>query len=341
MKSSELVKCLGKCLKANIVPFIQGAPGVGKSAIVRQAAEATNLEMIDVRLAQCDVTDLNGFPKLTGDKATFVPMDVFPLESDPLPEGKKGWLLFLDELNSANKSIQACAYKLILDRMVGQHKLHPNVYIIAAGNREEDGAVVNPLSTALRSRMVNVTLDVDVETWLNWAESNNVDFRVLSFIKANGVKALHDFNPDKIDQAYPCPRTWEMMDKLLKSIEPRTENDYLELFMGTIGGTAAEFLAYIEVVDELPTFDEIMNKKYKDPRGLKPGTKYLITYYTLQLLKQLKSNEECECMLDYVGKLDREYLPVFFSKALNYNVKMTSYKSFQESMREFTSWIRQ
>lgn len=55
-QASELVR---NCLRAKLVPFIKGSPGLGKSAIVKAIAETYKLELIDLRLAQCDPTDLN------------------------------------------------------------------------------------------------------------------------------------------------------------------------------------------------------------------------------------------------------------------------------------------
>ena len=110
-----------------------------RRAIVKSIAEEYNLKMIDLRLAQCDPTDLLGFPHIDGDKARYVPMDTFPLEGDPLPINPvtgiaySGWLLFLDEFNSADKGVQKAAYKLVLDRMTGLYHLHKNVAISAAG----------------------------------------------------------------------------------------------------------------------------------------------------------------------------------------------------------------
>lgn len=46
-------------LGSNLVPFIVGSPGLGKSAIVHKYAKEHNLKVIDLRLAQCDPTELN------------------------------------------------------------------------------------------------------------------------------------------------------------------------------------------------------------------------------------------------------------------------------------------
>ena len=46
-------------LQANVVPLIKGPPGIGKSAMVRKIAQDHKLKLIDLRLSQCDPTDLN------------------------------------------------------------------------------------------------------------------------------------------------------------------------------------------------------------------------------------------------------------------------------------------
>ena len=105
-KAIELVSC---ALRAKLVPMLHGSPGIGKSDIAKNVAKKFNLKLIDIRLAQCDPTDLNGFPKLDGKKAGYVPMSTFPIEGDSIPEGYAGWLILFDELTSAPRSIQAAA----------------------------------------------------------------------------------------------------------------------------------------------------------------------------------------------------------------------------------------
>lgn len=47
------------CIRSSLVPFLSGSPGSGKSSLVHAIAEEFNLQVIDLRLAQCDPTDLN------------------------------------------------------------------------------------------------------------------------------------------------------------------------------------------------------------------------------------------------------------------------------------------
>ena len=109
VKISIAVELVCTYLRAKLVPLIKGSPAIGKSAIVHAIADQYKLKVIDLRLSQCDPTDLLGFPSIMGDRAGYVPMETFPIEGDAIPEGYNGWLLFLDELTSALPAVQVAA----------------------------------------------------------------------------------------------------------------------------------------------------------------------------------------------------------------------------------------
>ena len=59
MKPSSIAKVLPKLLAKKRPVFLWGAPGVGKSDVVRQVATESKLELRDVRLSLMDPVDLN------------------------------------------------------------------------------------------------------------------------------------------------------------------------------------------------------------------------------------------------------------------------------------------
>lgn len=105
----ESRRFINKCLKAKVVPYLHSSPGIGKSSVYHQIAEGAKLAVIDWRGSAADPTDLNGFPDLSGEYATYKPFDTFPTTSTPLPNGKNGWLLLMDEFSSAPRAVQAAA----------------------------------------------------------------------------------------------------------------------------------------------------------------------------------------------------------------------------------------
>lgn len=181
-------------------------------------------------------------------------MDFFPVEGDPLPAGKNGWLLALDEMNGADESTQKAAYKLVLDRMVGNHKLHKNVAIIAAGNLASDRALVSDLGTAMQSRLIHFKVNVSVDNWLKWA-SKNIDHRIVGFIGFKPNLLMGDL--DHEDFTFACPRTWHFLSRMTKDID--NVEAIKPLAVATIGeGTAMEYTSFLRVYQELPTWESIV-----------------------------------------------------------------------------------
>ncbi len=269
-------KMVQNVLNAGLVPFLQSSPGIGKSSIIREIAKEYDLDLIDIRLSQVDPTELNGFPAINGNVASYVPMSIFPLQGASLPKNKKGWILFLDEMSSAPPAVQAAAYKLILDRMVGQSKLHDEVYVVAAGNLITDNAVVSHLSTALQSRVVHIFLEAGLEDFKEWAYLNNVSTNVISFLNFRPA-LLHSFDPDHNDCTFPCPRTWEFVSNIEKTFQNGIPDYGVMLFQGTLGKAAGlEFASFIAIQKDLISYDDIINNPSSCRLPKEPSTQWAL-----------------------------------------------------------------
>lgn len=203
-------------LQAQLVPMLHGSPAIGKSAAIHMVAKELNLMVIDARFAGYDPTDLNGFPSIDHEKgiAAYYPMETFPLDDWTVPEGYSGWLVFCDELTSAPPAVQAASYKLFLDRMVGQRSLHEKAYLAGAGNLEEDGAIVQPMSSALVSRLGHLMVLPDFEFFMKWAERGGLGTLITSFLRYM-PGSYYTFNNEEPDVPYASPRTWEFVHKYL------------------------------------------------------------------------------------------------------------------------------
>ena len=96
MKPSSLKRAIERAFAAKLVPFVKSSPGLGKSSIIRQIAQEHNLKVLDLRLGQCDPTDILGFPNIKDGRSVYHPPKDIPIEGDEIPTGYNGWLLFLN-----------------------------------------------------------------------------------------------------------------------------------------------------------------------------------------------------------------------------------------------------
>lgn len=193
--------------------LLLSSPGVGKSAIVEQAARAAGLECKSLLGTQIAPEDVSGIPRIVGERSIFCPPRVL------LPEGKdaKPFCLFLDELPACSPDVQKAFYSLLLERRVGEYPLPKGTWVVAAGNRTEDRSLVRSLSAALVNRVAILNVRVSVKEWLTWAHENGVRHDVLTFILDS---------PDSLQRPIPTtpapfstPRAWASFSKALDSLE--------------------------------------------------------------------------------------------------------------------------
>lgn len=313
-----------RSIRANLVPMLEGSPGIGKSGIVHGIAEDYKLKVIDLRLSQCDPTDLLGFPQVEDNRSKYVPMEAFPIEGDAVPEGYNGWLLFLDEFTSAPRAVQAAAYKLVLDRMVGLHKLHKKVAIVCAGNKATDGAIVEELSTALQSRLIHLELVVSSEEWIDWANDNELDHRIASFIKFK-PDMLYTFKPDHTDKTYACPRTWEFADRFLKQ-EPEIGKDDIALYAGTLSeGVAREFRTFTQIYKDLPSIDTIK----ESPETIRVPEEPSIRYALTGMISNHIKDDNATQLMKFVERLPIEFQVVTLRATVRRNKPILSHAAVQ------------
>lgn len=332
----QLRSFLLDCFYANVVPMVRSSPGVGKSSIMASVADELRLKMIDHRLSTSAREDMSGLPRFTENRAKFVPFeDLFPLEDDPIPKGHEGWMLFLDEINSAPKEMQAPAYKLILDRMVGQHKLHPNLVISAAGNLDTDRAITNPFSTALKSRVVHLELEVCFEEWLyDVALKQGYDNRIIAFLNQY-PSLLMDFNPSSQEHTFCCPRTWEFVNRLVKNreeLEPITT-----LLAGTItSGVAVNFVQFAAIWRSLITVEQILNDPYTCPIPHDNSLKWA----TISHMMEKTTADNFDKLAAYADRFSLDFRVLFYRAVLVRAPKLRQHPAFMRAMAELTRYLK-
>ncbi|MFH1485873.1 MAG: MoxR family ATPase [Chloroflexota bacterium] len=239
--------------------FLWGAPGVGKSSVVRQVSERQAVGFLDIRMTLLDPTDLRGIPIPKEGRAEWLAPSFLP---DMKRDGERG-IMFLDELNAAPPLVQASGYQLVLDRRVGEYELPKGWTIIGAGNRQGDRAVVHRMPSPLSNRFIHIEFDVSLDDWTDWAIMHNIASEVIGFIRFR-PDLLFAFDPQRDERAFPTPRSWEYVSRLMGNsttgTKPIPRNLLSEAVAGTVGGGAgAEYLAYLDVYQNLPDIAAILN----------------------------------------------------------------------------------
>lgn len=258
--------------------YLHSAPGIGKSALMRQLAAYTRKKhpdkrgtgFIDIRVGTMLPEDLTGIPVPNLEKkvaewlrATFWPS----VERD----GETGIIAF-DELSDANRALQSCIYRVVLERQIGDYKLPDGWWPVAAGNRREDRAAAQSLSTALANRFAHVHIRADAEVWARWASANGIDPMLIGFIKFR-TNLIHSMEGADL-LAFPSPRSWERCSKVFSYPDHDLR---FKLIAGNVGeGAATEVETFFKAL-ELPDFEDIIARPLKAMLPQDPGSRYALS----------------------------------------------------------------
>ena len=269
---SDLIK-EGKPVTTMPSVMLWGAPGVGKSAGVRQIAnlvtEKTGKKTVvtDVRLLLFNPIDLRGIPTANEDKTLAVWLKPKIFQMDDSADVVN--FLFLDEITAAPQTVQAAAYQIVLDRMVGEHKLPDNCIVIAAGNRVSDKSVANKMPKALANRMMHFEVTTDIRTWKEWAKKEGINEDLIKYIGSRPA-ALMKFEESGENVAFPTPRTWKMVSDVLDATRGNISRAF-PMIWGLIGEKEASlFKEWYLKKESIVYIDDIFAGKCKIiPEGKK------------------------------------------------------------------------
>ena len=213
------IKEFGKCVEYNIEHNLKhailglGAPGVGKSQLIRQIGKKYGYKVIDIRLAQMSEVEIGGliYPNESRTKTVWLSPEILP---DEKRDGPKT-ILLLDEITSCSKRVQVAAYQLILDRRIGQYQLPEGTFVIALGNREDDDGVYIQLAGPLADRFEIHYIEPNFEDWKNdFALKNGVHPLVISYLTFK-PSALHNQAAESGNMVFATPRSWVRVSDIL------------------------------------------------------------------------------------------------------------------------------
>ena len=302
-------------LSASLPPvMVWGAPGVGKTTIVKSLAKEMGLGFVDVRLAQMESIDIRGLPLPDKEKhcVQWLPSSIFPTDNS------KGGIIFLDELSAAPKDVQVASYELILDRQLGGgdiYKVPSKWIIVAAGNRSCDRAVSTTMSSALANRMMHLEIEANSQDWVAWAVSNGIHPSVIGFIQFK-PQLLLSVDDQNLERGFPTPRSWERVSEMVKIL--KNETLLRKAADGLVGVPAGQqFMEFFKIANNLENVYEMMtDPKKKIVIPSRDDLKYALTSAMVYHIWRGKDDAETKKLVDGFLRIAMELPPAFSTMAM-------------------------
>ena len=304
--SAELV------LETGEVPLIIGESGIGKTALAKKLANKNNFKLVVIDGNLLKEGEIGGLPtiesyksidsngNLQEKKATIYAVHTKLKEIDEEILNGNKVLLFIDEINRCEHTVQQELMNLILNREINGYKLHNNVKILAAMNpsnkygEDFDYQVVD-MDAAQENRFVWLNMENDYIDWISWAIEFGIETEVIEFI-STFPEYLQKINEEDVRAT---PRSYERISKTLKLYKEKKEiiprAVFLNIIKGNVGRVIAEeFISFIESNHEaLISFEKVFCRNYIDEEVIeiiKKETHTRLYLTAINILKILESN---------------------------------------------------
>jgi hypothetical protein len=306
--------------------LLRGAPGIGKSSILRELAR----RMPDYHVAYVDVANLDlgdlGMPVI--DREAMV-TSYAPNARFGVGRGQnKPVLLMLDELGKASKPVLNMLLPVILEQRIGDVQLPVGSIVFGTTNLDSDGVGDNIPAHAQNRMTVARVANPTADEWLAWAGDNGIAPEVMAFAKQfpnafdcyadleDGDTNPYIFNPRKGQtKAFCSPRSLEKASNLIKQRQ-RLGDALLPALAGTIGESGARDMeALIHLADQIPSFEAVCKSpdKTKVPEGV--GAYFLMSF----MLAGRVTAETLDAVMQYVGRWDNFEAVTLFVTSLATN----------------------
>jgi hypothetical protein len=296
MRPAELAAMLANTIANRLPVLIKGAPGIGKTDIVCDAAATAEAELIVLHPVISDPTDFKGLPAVVGGKAAFLPFG----DLEAMCNAKRLTAVFFDDIGQAPQMVQAALMQLILKREINGKRVSPKVVFVAATNRREDRAGVTGILEPVKSRFATIVeLKADLNDWCTWALANGVPPVVVAFNRFRPDLFANPGTPTNDIVNRPSPRTIANMGRLYGC-----GLTTLPVLAGAVGvGYATEFVGFERVWRSLPDIDAILVNPKAAPVPAEPSACFAVAVALAARCSAVNAGR----VVAYLARLPEEY----------------------------------
>lgn len=207
--------------------FIEGAPGIGKTAIVAQVAAE-----LDVALVTCSMTHYTmrsalgrayiKEKKFDGKRAPVAEYTVGEIVASVYQvmgeSGKKEGILFLDEINCVSEALVSAMLLFLQYKKLGGRQIPEGWVIVTAGNPPQYNRAVRRFDIATLDRLKCLEVEADFEVWKEYAYYQGIHPAIIAFLEENR-DCFFMIAPYSGGHHYATPRGWEDLSRAIQSYE--------------------------------------------------------------------------------------------------------------------------
>lgn len=231
-----------------------GPPGVGKTAIMEQAARECGVALVAYTMTHHTRQSAVGLPKIVEKTYDGTPITVTEYTMSEIiasvydameTTGNREGILFLDEINCVSETLAPTMLQFLQNKTFGSHRLPGGWVVVAAGNPPEFNKSVRDFDVVTLDRVRQIDVEANLPVWLDYAREKQLHGAVVSYLTVKPDR-FYTVERKNGELSFVTARGWEDLSRILQSYEtlnvPITESltcQYLHQ-----EETARDFAAY-------------------------------------------------------------------------------------------------
>lgn len=237
--------------------LLMGPPGIGKTAIMEQAAEECGVGLLAYTITHHTRQSAVGLPQLAertygGKKYTVTEYTMSEIVGSVHEymerTGHREGILFIDEINCVSETLAPTMLQFLQYKTFGNHPVPGGWIIVAAGNPPEFNKSVRELDMAALDRVRMLDVRADFSVWKDYAFNRGVHPAILSYLEMK-QEHFYQVTETREKREFVTARGWEDLSVLLLEYERQgflTDRYFMEEFIRN-PKIAADFTAYYQL----------------------------------------------------------------------------------------------
>ena len=339
--------------------FLVGPPGIGKTAIIEQAARICNVGVVSYTITHHTRQSAIGLPivshKSYGGKqyqiTEYTMSEIIASLYNYMEEtGFKTGILFIDEINCVSETLAPTMLQFLQYKTFGTHKVPDGWIIVAAGNPPEYNKSVKEFDIATLDRIRKIEIKEDFHVWKEYALSHGICGSIISYLSIKNEHFYHIEN-DIENLSFVTARGWEDLSKMIltyKKLGFEIGRDLVAQFIND-DEIAKDFTAYLELYDKYESdyqvkvileegaSEKLISRIQKASFDERLSVVELLTYRLIKEAKSVrKNNQLMRNVFSYLKSIKSQNLSV---KELEEALKKRKEILKEESYTPFYDWM--
>ena len=207
--------------------FLEGPPGLGKTAVVKQAAQECGINFLSYSMTHHTRQSALGLPRLvereyegkTYTVSEYTMSEIIASVHDSIKRtGIAQGVLLLDEVNCVSETLAPAMLQFLQFKTFGQHALPHGWIVVAAGNPTEFNRAARRFDAATLDRLKRIEVEPDVDAWLDYAAQAGVHPAITSYLQCKPDR-FYLVRPDAGGTRLVTARGWEDLSRMLQTCE--------------------------------------------------------------------------------------------------------------------------